>query len=62
LGHLPDRTIQIRFERRSPPTRVVVDYKGERMGEARPLDANANDRPPALRSDATSKPAPEVLP
>jgi transposase InsO family protein len=45
--HLPDRTIQIRFERRSPSTRVVVYYKGERMGEARPLDAIANDRKPA---------------
>lgn len=44
--HLPDRTIQIRFERRSPSTRVVVYYKGERMGEARPLDAIANDRKP----------------
>ena len=50
--HLPDRTIQIRFERRSPAMRVVVYYKGERMGEARPLNAVANDR----------KPAPEVLP
>jgi putative transposase len=44
--HLPDRTIQIRFERRRPGTRVVVYYKGERMGEARALDAVANDRPP----------------
>ena len=48
--HLPDRTIQIRFERRRPAGRVIVYYKGERMGEARPLDAVANDRPPALRS------------
>jgi hypothetical protein len=52
--HLPDRTIQIRFERRSPSTRVVVYYKGERMGEARALDPVANDRPPALRADAAS--------
>lgn len=44
--HLPDRTIQIRFERRSPSTRVVVYYKGERMGEARALDPVANDRLP----------------
>ncbi len=36
--HLPDRTLQIRFERRRPTQRVVVYYKGERMGEARPLD------------------------
>ena len=44
--HLPDRTIQIRFQRKAPATRVIVYYKGERMGEARPLDAVANDRPP----------------
>lgn len=44
--HLPERTIQIRFERRRPAARVVVYYKGERMGEARPLDPVANDRHP----------------
>jgi transposase InsO family protein len=44
--HLPDRTIQVRFERKTPIRRVVVYYKGERMGEARPLNAVANDRPP----------------
>lgn len=44
--HLPDRTIQVRFERRRPTHRVVVFYKGERMGEARPLNAIANDRKP----------------
>jgi hypothetical protein len=44
--HLPERTIQVRFERKSPTRRVVVYYKGERMGEARPLNAIANDRPP----------------
>jgi putative transposase len=44
--HLPDRTIQVRFERKTPTQRVVVYYKGERMGEARPLNAIANDRPP----------------
>ena len=44
--HLPERTVQIRFERKSPTQRVVVYYKGERMGEARPLDPVANDRPP----------------
>jgi transposase InsO family protein len=44
--HLPDRTIQIRFQRSQPTARVVVYYKGERMGEARSLDAVANDRKP----------------
>jgi putative transposase len=45
--HLPDRTIQVRFERKRPTHRVVVYYKGERMGEARPLNAIANDRKPS---------------
>lgn len=44
--HLPDRTIQIRFQRSQPTARVVVYYKGERMGEARLLDPVANDRKP----------------
>ena len=44
--HLADRKIQIRFERKCPTRRVVVYYKGERMGEARPLDMLANDRVP----------------
>ncbi len=33
--HLPDRTIHIRFQRSRPVERVIVYYKGERMGEAR---------------------------
>ena len=49
--HLPDRTIQIRFERRRPTQCVVVYYKGERMGEARPLDPVANDRKPGTRPE-----------
>jgi transposase InsO family protein len=44
--HLPDRTIQVRFQRSHPLARVVVYYKGERMGEARPLNPIANDRKP----------------
>jgi hypothetical protein len=48
--HLPERTIQIRFERRRPAGRVIVYYKGERMGEARPLDPVANDRKPLNES------------
>jgi transposase InsO family protein len=46
--HLPDRTIHIRFQRSAPASRVVVYYKGERMGEARLLDAIANDRKPLI--------------
>jgi len=45
--HLPDRTIQIRFERKRPTHRVIVFYKGERMGEAKPLNPVANDRKPS---------------
>jgi putative transposase len=45
--HLADRVIQIRFQRSQPASRVVVYYKGERMGEARLLDAVANDRKPS---------------
>jgi putative transposase len=44
--HLPDRTVQVRFQRKAPTTRVIVYYKGQRMGEARLLDPVANDRPP----------------
>lgn len=50
--HLPDRTIHIRFQRSRPVERVVVYYKGERMGEARLLNPVANDRKP-LNQPAT---------
>ncbi len=48
--HLPDRTIQVRFERKNPASRVIVYYKGERMGEARLLDMIANDRKPIIEN------------
>jgi len=54
--HLPDRTIQVRFERKAPTRRVVVYYKGQRMGEARPLNPIANDRKP---STPNSQPSPQ---
>jgi putative transposase len=44
--HLAERTIQLRFQRKDPAGRVIVFYKGERMGEARRLDPVANDRKP----------------
>lgn len=44
--HLPDRTIQIRFQRSRPTHRTIVFYKGQRMGEAHPLNPIANDRKP----------------
>lgn len=52
--HLPDRTIQIRFERKRPTHRVIVFYKGERMGEAKPLNAVANDRKPLTNDSPLS--------
>ena len=52
--HLPDRTIQIRFERKRPTHRVIVFYKGERMGEAKPLNTVANDRKPSTDSSQLS--------
>ena len=52
--HLPDRAIQIRFQRSQPTSRVVVYYKGQRMGEARLLDAVANDRKPSTLNSQPS--------
>ena len=52
--HLPDRTIQIRFERKRPTHRVIVFYKGERVGEAKPLNAIANDRKPSTDNSQPS--------
>jgi len=54
--HLPERTVQVRFQRKDPATRVIVYYRGERMGQARLLDPVANDRP-ARRPDSDSGPA-----
>lgn len=39
---LAARTVQVRFNKERPD-RVVVFYRGERMGEAEPLDVRAND-------------------
>ena len=43
---LSARTIQVRFNR-AKPERIIVFYKGERMGEAALLDWLGNDRAPA---------------
>jgi len=59
--HLPDRTVHVRFERKAPTRRVVVYYKGQRMGQARLLDAVANDRKPATAaSAANSQPSAQI--
>ena len=49
--YLPDRKIQVRFERIRPKRKVLVYYKAERMGEARVLDFVANDRPPKKKKE-----------
>jgi len=45
---LSSRKIQVRYRRGEAPDRIIVYYKGERMGAATPLNLVANDRPPAL--------------
>lgn len=60
--HLPDRTIHIRFQRSTPASRVVVFYKGERMGEARLLDPVANDRKPSAANPSPSAPPDSKVP
>lgn len=44
--HLASRKIQIRYQRSAPNKRIIVFYKGDRMGEARLLDPVANDKLP----------------
>lgn len=51
---LRNRKVQVRFDR-VRFDRAIVYYKGERMGEARPVDLIANDRKPALRAAAPSE-------
>ena len=55
---LRSRTIDVRYHRapyrkdaaRTLPTRAIVYFKGERMGEAKLLDRVANDRPPSRKN------------
>ena len=57
---LRSRKIQVRFRRAPKGTtanasqsigRVIVYYKGERMGEAKPVDLRANDRTPRSKNN-----------
>jgi hypothetical protein len=48
---LRSRKIQIRFHRKRPDA-VIVFFKGDRMGRARPVDLIANDRKPRAASAA----------
>jgi hypothetical protein len=43
----------VRFDRRKT-ARAVVYFKGERMGEARPVDFLANDRAPVRKAQVQS--------
>ncbi len=52
-----NRKIQVRFDRLKFD-RAIVYFKGERMGEARPVDFIANDRKPSNKS-LTNLPGPE---
>jgi len=48
---LRGRKVQIRFDRLKFD-RAIVYFKGERMGEARPVDFVANDRKPVRKTNA----------
>jgi transposase InsO family protein len=48
---LSSRKIQVRY-RRGQADRILVYYKGERIGEGTPLDLLANDRAPASRPNS----------
>jgi putative transposase len=48
---LRSRTINVRFDRKLCD-RIIVFYKGERMGQARPVDFLANDRKPSKGTDS----------
>lgn len=61
---LRNRKVEVRYDRRrftkESPTRVVVYYKGDRMGEASLVDLVANDRKPkgascSVRTSASMK-------
>ena len=49
---LRNRKIQVRFSRLNFE-RAIVYFKGERMGEARPVDFIANDRKPSKNVTAS---------
>jgi transposase InsO family protein len=50
---LRNRKVQVRFDRLHFE-RAIVYYKGERMGEARPVDFVANDRKPSKKGQVQS--------
>ena len=58
---LRSRKVQVRFDRKQHVPegrhlRAVVFYKGERMGEAKPVDFLGNDRKPSRKSSRQAQP------
>ena len=53
--HLANLKIQVRYQRSNPHNKVIVFYKGDRMGEARPLDPIANDKKPRTSRNIKDK-------
>ena len=53
---LRNRKVQIRFDRLNFE-RAIVYFKGERMGEARPVDFVANDRKPSRSTKDSASPS-----
>jgi transposase InsO family protein len=52
---LHNRQVKVRFDRKSfDPARVIVYYKDQRIGLARPVDFVANDRPPRQLTSQTN--------
>lgn len=59
---LANRKIKVRFDRKNfDPSKIIVYYKDQRIGPARPVDFVANDRPPrpaAAGETNSANPAP----
>jgi putative transposase len=50
---LRNRKVHVRFDRQQQQlVRAIVFFKGERMGEAKPVDFVANDRKPSVKTEA----------
>ena len=52
---LRSRKVQVRYDRNSDNSRCVVFYKGDRMGEAKPVDLIGNDRRAATTKARTKR-------
>jgi putative transposase len=60
-ANLANRKIQVRFNRKNfDPNKVIVYYKDQRIGPARPVDFIANDRAPSATSSAPARQAESI--